>query len=136
MRRKAPHELDLGSLSLSERTSGIDYGLQLNQLDASGMQHRETLSKHVSAWGRHARIGPIKRQRSVFTAGLTSILALICSATSHAWPLQVQDMEHCIRPTEKQYPPAADLLRQLLYLNPLARPSAAQALQHAWFHQT
>ena len=133
MRRKAPHELDLRSLSLAERTSGIDYG---NQLDASDMQYHETLSKHVSAWVRHACPCPIKRQCSVFTAGLASILPLICSATSYAWPLQAQDMEHCIRAIEKQYPAAADLLRQLLYLDPLARPSAAQALQHAWFHQT
>ncbi len=51
-----------------------------------------------------------------------SMLPLICSATSHAWPLQAQDIEHCVTPIEMQYPAAADLLRQLLYLRSFATP--------------
>ena len=77
----------------------------------------------------------MKRLRSVFTTGLTGMLTITSWATSRVCLLQAQVMEHCIRPIEQQYPAAADLLRQLLYLDPLARPSAAQALQHAWFHQ-
>ena len=107
-----------------------------SQLAVAQVHHRAILFKHISAWMRHAGICPMKHLCPVFTAGLTSMLPLIRSVTSHAWFLQAQDIEHCIRPIKLQYPIAADLLRQLLYLDPLQRPSAAQALQHTWFCQT
>ena len=137
MRKKAPHEVDLGSLILPERSSGIDYGLPPSQLDAVDKHYRAVLIKHISAWVRHAGTWPVKRWRSLmFTADLTGVLTATCWVAFPAWLLQAQDLEHCIRPIEKQYPAAADLRRQLLYLDPLARSIAAQALQHAWFHQT
>ena len=136
VRRKAPHELDLSSIDLPEHNNVIDYGLPPLQLAASHRRYLVTLSKHISDWVRHACRCPMKGQRSVFTAGLTSMLPLVCSKTLHACIAQAQNMDYYIRPIEMQYPAAADLLGQLLYLDPLQRLSAAQALQHAWFHQT
>ena len=54
MRKKAPHEVDLGSLSLPERSSGIDYGMHPSQQDAVKTRYRAVLLKHMSAWVRHA----------------------------------------------------------------------------------
>ncbi len=136
VRPKAPHQLNLRSMSLLHGSSGLHYGMHPSQLAVAQVHHRAILFKHISAWVRHAGICPVKHLCPVFTAGLTSMLPLIRSVTSHAWFLQAQDIEHCIRPIEMQYPVAADLLRQLLYLDPLQRPSAAQGLQHTWFCQT
>lgn len=83
MRRKAPHKLDLGSLSLPERSTGIDYGLHPSQLAAVETHYRAVLLKHIQAWVRHAGTWPVKRWHSVFTAGLTGMLTLTCWPTGN-----------------------------------------------------
>ena len=119
-------------MSLLHRSSGITYGMHSSQLAVAQVHPCAIFLKHnASAWVRRASTCPVKRWRSVFTAGLTGMLTITCCATSRAWLLQAQHVEHCIRPKEMQYPAAADLFRQLLHLDPLARPSAVQAQQHA-----
>ena len=53
MRRKAPHKLDLGSLSLPERSTGIDYGLHRQLAAVETHYHAVLLKQSLGEACRH-----------------------------------------------------------------------------------